>query len=191
MDRADEARADHAVLFLASIGIPLRRTGEVIDSFLPGVWIDHGTLVYNYDTLRFPGDLYHEAGHLAVIPSRFRHLVPKGHGFDGSGGPLEEALEAYMESTPFMRDDCTEDLVYRAILQMSETEAIAWSYAAMVAAGEDAKRCFIEDDLAYNGGGEEVYLMLATRGHLGINGLQAVGMTTTKTYPTLTRWLQL
>ncbi len=36
---------------------------------MPGLTIDHGTLVVDRSRLQHPGDLLHEAGHLAVIPA--------------------------------------------------------------------------------------------------------------------------
>ena len=52
--------------FLEEIGIVLRK-GEVLPgSFLPGVNIMAGEIVYDESTLLFPGDILHEAGHIAV-----------------------------------------------------------------------------------------------------------------------------
>lgn len=42
------------------------------DGFLPGIRIDHGRLLYDPARLRWPGDLLHEAGHLAVAPAAIR-----------------------------------------------------------------------------------------------------------------------
>lgn len=57
--------------FLSTIGLPWR-TGEVpAETFLPGITIEHGALVFDPDRLTYPGDLLHEAGHLAVMaPAR-------------------------------------------------------------------------------------------------------------------------
>lgn len=44
-------------------------------SFLPGVEIVRGALVYNEQELAFPGDLLHEAGHIALIPAGLRARV--------------------------------------------------------------------------------------------------------------------
>ncbi len=42
-----------------------------IPTFLPGILIDHGGLVVDEAQLQYPGDLLHEAGHLAVAaPTR-------------------------------------------------------------------------------------------------------------------------
>lgn len=54
------------VQFLMSIGLPVV-AGEVpANSFLPGIGVQHGCLVVDEAALRYPGDLLHEAGHLAV-----------------------------------------------------------------------------------------------------------------------------
>jgi len=58
--------------FLAGIGIVVR-TGDVpSETFLPGIVIDRGMLVIDEDRLMYPGDLLHEAGHLALMPPEER-----------------------------------------------------------------------------------------------------------------------
>ncbi|MES2988683.1 MAG: hypothetical protein V4808_12320 [Pseudomonadota bacterium] len=53
------------VAFLEGIGIPVTLSAADTDSFLPGIAIQNGGLVM--DPARcFPGDLLHEAGHIAV-----------------------------------------------------------------------------------------------------------------------------
>lgn len=39
---------------------------------MPGIWVENGTLVADNATLLYPGDLLHEAGHLAVMPPERR-----------------------------------------------------------------------------------------------------------------------
>jgi hypothetical protein len=52
---------------LRAIGLDVR-TGDVGDqTFLPGIKIDHGGLLVDEARLKYPGDLLHEAGHLAVM----------------------------------------------------------------------------------------------------------------------------
>jgi len=61
--------------FLAGIGLAVRsgRTDE--STFLPGIRIEHGGLIVDESRLLYPGDLLHEAGHLAVVaPGRRRQL---------------------------------------------------------------------------------------------------------------------
>jgi hypothetical protein len=63
------------VEFLTEIGLPVRagRIGE--ETFLPGIKIEGGGLVADEAKLTYPGDLLHEAGHLAVVPSARRSTL--------------------------------------------------------------------------------------------------------------------
>ncbi|HUR96874.1 MAG TPA: hypothetical protein VMZ26_02280 [Pyrinomonadaceae bacterium] len=102
---SSEFRADvtsKIVTFLRQIGIPVS-AGEVDDgSFLPGIQVVAGGLVVDESKLKYPGDLLHEAGHLAVTPAHARsHL----------SGQVE---------TP----DANPDVI--------ESAAMCWSYAACV-----------------------------------------------------------
>ena len=62
-------------LFLIGIGIeiiPTKLTGE---TFLPGIAVENGKLLVDEEKLKYPGDLFHEAGHLALASSDARaHL---------------------------------------------------------------------------------------------------------------------
>ena len=70
--------------FLRAIGIDVR-PGRVSDvTFLPGILIDRGVLVVDETRLRFPGDLLHEAGHLAVTPPDRRPLMVVDAGPDAA-----------------------------------------------------------------------------------------------------------
>ncbi|MEY3897067.1 MAG: hypothetical protein RLZZ214_2588 [Verrucomicrobiota bacterium] len=52
--------------FLDEIGIPWTSTTLGEGEFLPGVRIENGVLQFDRDALLWPGDLLHEAGHIAV-----------------------------------------------------------------------------------------------------------------------------
>jgi len=91
--------------FLVSIGIPTAACELAGDTFLPAVCIQAGGLVYDPHRLRWPGDLLHEAGHIAVTPAELR-------------AALNDAL-----------DDAA------AAPEAGEVEAIAWSWAALVHLG--------------------------------------------------------
>lgn len=54
--------------FIRQTGIEVRETTLIRDSFLPGVEIENGTLLYDPEKLLYPGDLLHEAGHIALTP---------------------------------------------------------------------------------------------------------------------------
>ena len=58
--------------FLRAIGIAARAGTVASDSFLPALRIASGALEYDPQRLRWPCDLLHEAGHIAVAPSEHR-----------------------------------------------------------------------------------------------------------------------
>ncbi len=76
------------VTFLRAIGLDVRHSPLTEPTFLPGIWIDHGALVVDETLLCFPGDLLHEAGHLAVAAPSRRSLIVGDAGAD----PAEEMM---------------------------------------------------------------------------------------------------
>lgn len=62
-----DATASRIAEWLREIGIPVREGTLPADSFLPGVMLEPGGLVVDPERLLYPGDLLHEAGHLAVM----------------------------------------------------------------------------------------------------------------------------
>jgi hypothetical protein len=88
--------------FLTSIGISARSGTLPADSFLPGLRIVDGGLIYDPAALRWPGDLLHEAGHIATAPAALR-------------GSLNDALT----DAP-------------ALAHGGEADATAWAFAALV-----------------------------------------------------------
>jgi len=87
--------------FLNGIGIevvPGRLDGE---SFLPGILVERGGLLVDEGKLSYPGDLLHEAGHLAVAPAGLRPAL---------GGEV---------------------FIPGADMNAVEAEATAWAYAAV------------------------------------------------------------
>ncbi|WP_026433983.1 hypothetical protein [Paracidovorax oryzae] len=98
--------------FLRGIGLPVREAPLPDGSFLPGVRIERGGLCVDRVRLAWPGDLLHEAGHLAVVPA---------------------ALRAGM-------DDALQNLP--AVEHGGEIEATAWAWAASCHLGLDAAVLF-------------------------------------------------
>ena len=90
------------VAFLTEIGITVRGGNIDQPTFLPGLRIDHGELVVDEAKLAHPGDLLHEAGHIAVTEEAERR-------------DLNDDIEMPI-----------------AIGGGYEMAAIAWSYAAAV-----------------------------------------------------------
>lgn len=58
--------------FLDRIGIDVSAAPIEGESFLPGIAIGGGRLIFDPDRLEWPGDLLHEAGHIAVTDPALR-----------------------------------------------------------------------------------------------------------------------
>jgi hypothetical protein len=86
--------------FLNEIGIQIIPAKLDRNTFLPGILVQKGKILVDEEKLAFPGDLLHEAGHLAVAPAQLR-------------GCLSDEI-----------------IVPEVDLDALETQAIAWSYAA-------------------------------------------------------------
>lgn len=69
MDTHPTERITH---FLAQIGIETEYGTIAGETFLPGISIEAGRLIIDTEQLRYPGDLLHEAGHIAVVPAADR-----------------------------------------------------------------------------------------------------------------------
>src|ERR1700760_125571 len=59
--------------FVTGIGIEVRLDTLGDDTFLPGLAIRDGTLVIDPERLAYPGDILHEAGHIAVADPAVRY----------------------------------------------------------------------------------------------------------------------
>lgn len=61
--------------FFREIKLPFELTQLGNDTFMPGMTIARGALLIDAEKLLHPGDLLHEAGHIAVTPEELRpHL---------------------------------------------------------------------------------------------------------------------
>jgi hypothetical protein len=76
------------VVFLREIGLDVRAGAIEGQTVLPGVKVEQGVLIYDPAKLQFPGDLLHEAGHLAVKTAADR----KACGPDLGADPAEEMM---------------------------------------------------------------------------------------------------
>jgi hypothetical protein len=63
------------VPFLRSVGIPVIVEAVADDTLLPGATVRHGALVFDPARLPWPGDLLHEAGHIAVTDPAQREAL--------------------------------------------------------------------------------------------------------------------
>jgi hypothetical protein len=74
MNLPAEGATARIVEFVRSIGLDVRAEAITDRTFVPGIVIHHGALVIDPPQLAHPGDLLHEAGHLAVMePARRRN----------------------------------------------------------------------------------------------------------------------
>lgn len=78
--------------FLESIGLAVRFADIPDPTFLPGITVQNGILTIDEPKLLFPGDLIHEAGHLAMLPPSQR---AHADGHMGDDGGIEMAAIAW------------------------------------------------------------------------------------------------
>jgi hypothetical protein len=100
--------------FVTNIGIPVEAGAVPEDAFLPGLAVKEGRLHVDEPRLAHPGDLLHEAGHIAVAPGWARERL---------GGEVA---------------------VPGVDMNELEFAAIPWSYAAARAIGIDPAVVFHE-----------------------------------------------
>lgn len=98
--------------FISEIGLEVFPVSNLSGTFLPGIRVENGTILADETKLTYPGDLLHEAGHLALAP---RDLRPSLSG--------EVVL-------PGVR------------MESVEVGVIAWSYAAILYLGLDPRVIF-------------------------------------------------
>ena len=103
--RDPDAALEPILRFLAEIGIAVEYAELIRDTVLPGIDIQLGRLVIDSSKLEHPGDLLHEAGHIAVVPTAERSTLSSVN----IGARKDQAAEEMM--------------------------AIAWSYAAALHVG--------------------------------------------------------
>lgn len=157
--------------FLREIGIEVIAAELPRVSFLPGVTIERGRLLVDEGRLLYPGDLLHEAGHLAVVPRRVR---------------------------PHLSDDFIAPEVESQVdMNTLEVTAIAWSYAAILHLQLDPRILFHGG--GYQGRSENLLLTYGVGAYPGAAGLQAAGLAVTgeaarqmelAPYPHMLKWLR-
>ena len=81
--------ANLILAWLQEIGLEVRLAPLTDESFLPGVTLAAGGLTVDPQRLLYPGDLLHEAGHLAVMPPA-RRAVASSH----AGGEIADEIAA-------------------------------------------------------------------------------------------------
>lgn len=103
------------ISFLNEIGIETKFEKLDEPCFLPGLSIRNGSIIIDKEALSYPGDILHEAGHIAVVPVAERPAL------------TASAIEK------------------REMRGAEEMMAIAWSYAACIYVGLDPYVVFHDD----------------------------------------------
>src|SRR3954464_11129051 len=104
--------------FLDSVEMPFKAGPFGQDGFLPGIQIVNGVMLIDPDRLAGSGDVLHEAGHIVIVPSRWRSAL---------GNDVLETLDEVVAADP----DAKDDFKLQTAIKMSEFMAQAWSYAAL------------------------------------------------------------
>ncbi len=112
---------DVCIPFLNSLGIPTIYSEINKACFLPGFLIKNGGIVIDLNKLLYPGDILHEAGHIAVVPAAERALLTN------------------------------EIILLSKNREAEEMMAIAWSYAACLHLHLDPLIVFHENGYHGNG----------------------------------------
>ncbi len=153
--------------FLNEIGIEVRSVNLDVPTFLPGILVENGTILADETRLTYPGDLLHEAGHLAMAPASLR---------------------------PSLSGEVT---IPHVRMETVEIQTIAWSYAAIVHLGLDPKVVFheggygVESERLLFSFSNGVYIGL---NGLVDAGLTAIGKSASEMgvpeYPHMLKWLR-
>jgi hypothetical protein len=176
--------------FVKSIGLPITVASAeaVAKAFTPHILIRDGEMLVDLDNV-FPGDILHEAAHVAITPPKFRALC------NGGLKAVFKAMRDFAMENPTGLHTYPENALVRAIMQCDEQEAIAWQYAAAREIELPDEWLFPEG--SFEGHGDDHLIRLKLSSHYGINGLQAAKWTVIRknphidlpVYPKLAFWL--
>jgi len=126
--------------FLNEIGIRTIPAKLDSETFLPGILVKNGALLVDEEKLSFPGDLLHEAGHLAVAPAD-------------------------------LRAELSDEVILPGVnLEVLETEAILWSFAACIYLEIDPRIVFHAS--GYKGKSESLLFGFSLGMFPGLKGLE-------------------
>ena len=177
--------------FLDRIEMPFKAGPFGRDGFLPGIHIVEGVLHIDPDRLAGSGDVLHEAGHIVIVPSRWRSTV---------GDDVLATLDETVAANP----DAKDDPKLQTAITMSEFMAQAWSYAAVKEIGLPAECVFFPGSYKIHSDVKPhpMAAWVESGTHYGILALSQVGMTGgagifdlmgsngLPPFPKMTKWLQ-
>lgn len=174
--------AEQVVQFLVGIGLPVT-VKPGVSGFISHVEIVEGELMVSPEATA--SNVLHEAGHLAIVPARFRSYL--------SGNIATGLYRAFDEIETL--EIPADDPLYRKMMQTGDVEATAWAWAAGKAL-DIPEREIIRDD-EYDGTGDAIRLGLSFGAYVGINGIANADFCAVRkgrpglpVYPELAFWLQ-
>src|ERR1700722_2635441 len=124
-----QAIAAAMVKFLNEIGLKVVVAAISERAFLPGIRIERGTMRVDEAKLLYPGDLLHEAGHLAVTPSAERAEMC-GNVEEGAGGGVEEMAATAWSCAAAVRLGLDPSVVFRAAGYRGGAESLLENFSA-------------------------------------------------------------
>jgi hypothetical protein len=164
--KLDQAATQQIIRFLAHIRIPFELAPIEQRTFLPGLHLCHGVLHIDLEKLAFPGDILHEAGHIAVCEPKERPFL---HGDVFKNGLLNGRKAQQMHG--------------------EEMAATAWAVAAITHLGLPLELVF--HDEGYRGASKGLIEAFADGRGFGFPLLGAWEMTDPqKGYPSMQKWVR-
>jgi hypothetical protein len=152
--------------FLAEIEVPFTLASIEQKTFLPGLLLQHGMLQIDLEKLVFPGDILHEAGHIAICEPKERPLL---HGDVFKNGLLNGRKAQQMHG--------------------EEMAATAWAVAAITHLGLPLELVFHEQ--GYRGASKGLIEAFSDGRGFGFPLLRAWEMTDPqKGYPSMQKWIR-
>ncbi|MGH6615866.1 hypothetical protein [Sphingomonas sp.] len=100
---APDTTTERILAFIESVGIPIAIAPLDEETFMPGMAIRDGVLIVDPARLTWPGDLLHEAGHIAVTEPEKRpilHMVSPDPGEEMSAMLWSYAAALAMDIDP-------------------------------------------------------------------------------------------
>lgn len=75
LNSKNSEETERVLRFLEEIGIQIVEKKLDATTFLPGLALGSNCMYVDFDALLYPGDLLHEAGHLAVTEGKTREMI--------------------------------------------------------------------------------------------------------------------
>ncbi|MCF7499775.1 hypothetical protein [Pseudoalteromonas sp. L1] len=152
--------------FLTKIKIAYEMTDLKNKTLLPGLFIQNGILQIDINKLKYPGDILHEAGHIAVCEPIFREQL--------TGDVYKNGLSIKREPQA---------------MHGEEIAATAWSVAAVKYLGLPMELIFHEK--SYKGSAQNLFDLFENGGLFGQPLLQAWDMTCPNSgFPIMREWIR-